>query len=457
VQCDIVFRMRSPSFVAMAAVAAFAHGAVQAQPSPVGDAGSMRADFGLHAVGLVTHASPSAVGRSYTEGYLTQPLLMGSVATRGGSLSASALVMLEGLTITRGELATGAFGEGYVDRRHPHTYLHEVVATAQGSSWGTAFSIAAGKGYVAFGSDDPMSRPFSRFPVNHHLAQLLERAIVVAGIRSGPALLEATVFNGDEPVVPTSTPRLDRFGDSWALRATMIPFANAELQASHARVRSPEYPPGPSLDHRKSSVSLRLEGGGSHGWPAPYAMIEWARTDTYDKRTFAYRLTSALGEMQIPVGDFTIGARVESTLRPEEERLLDPFRTAFPHAESRVLGLTRWTTATIRVAHRGISLGRIARDGDERSRTERSSTERSRVAGRGFEMMPFAEATRLHAHATVGSSLFDPATFYGRGPLWQLSLGVRMGWGMRHERMGRYGVAAIRGAGATAHHGMDHE
>ncbi len=28
-----------------------------------------------------------------------------------------------------GELSLGAFGEGFADRRHPHTYLHELMLT----------------------------------------------------------------------------------------------------------------------------------------------------------------------------------------------------------------------------------------------------------------------------------------------------------------------------------------
>jgi hypothetical protein len=38
--------------------------------------------------------------------------------------------------------------------------------------------------------------------------------------------------------------------------------------------------------------------------------------------------------------------------------------------------------------------------------------------------------------------VFDPATFYGAARLWSFSLGVRLGAGMTHSRMGRYGVAA---------------
>ncbi len=71
------------------------------------------------AIPLVSRATPTAEHESLTEGYLSQPLVM----ARGsyGWLTALTTVNFEGLTLKRGELTTGAYGEGYVDRRHPHT------------------------------------------------------------------------------------------------------------------------------------------------------------------------------------------------------------------------------------------------------------------------------------------------------------------------------------------------
>lgn len=83
--------------------------------------------------------------------------------------------------------------------------------------------LAAGKGFVPFGTDDPMSRPVVRFPVNHHLSQVLERAVALAGVRAGPVTVEGSLFNGDEPASPGSWPAWDRFGDSWAARLTLSP------------------------------------------------------------------------------------------------------------------------------------------------------------------------------------------------------------------------------------------
>ena len=84
------------------------------------------------------------------------------------------------------------WGEGFIDRRHPHTYLHELMFSFDdllGKVDGAArLSLAAGKGFAPFGTDDPMVRPVLRYPVNHHLAQILERAVAILGVSSGPVM-----------------------------------------------------------------------------------------------------------------------------------------------------------------------------------------------------------------------------------------------------------------------------
>ena len=85
----------------------------------------------------------------------------------------------------RGELSTGAFGEGYVDRRHPHTYLHELIASGIGSTGPLAYSASFGRGFVPYGTDDPMMRPFEKYPINHHLSQILERGLAIGALRLG--------------------------------------------------------------------------------------------------------------------------------------------------------------------------------------------------------------------------------------------------------------------------------
>ena len=82
---------------------------------------------GAQAIGVVTRVSPAVHDRALTEGYLTQPAVMLELNPWRDLMSMKATLNLEGLTVKRGELTPGIYGEGYVDRRHPHTYLHELM------------------------------------------------------------------------------------------------------------------------------------------------------------------------------------------------------------------------------------------------------------------------------------------------------------------------------------------
>src|SRR4029079_16834746 len=127
--------------------------------------------LGAMATGVFTRASPAYASRTYREMQLVQPNVLATM--QWSTLTFNAGMNAGGYTLRRGELNAGIFGEGYVDRRHPHTLVHEAVASVEGALPGARrvrASLAAGKGFVPFGTDDPMSRPFVLFPVNHHLA-----------------------------------------------------------------------------------------------------------------------------------------------------------------------------------------------------------------------------------------------------------------------------------------------
>ncbi|HEU5303942.1 MAG TPA: hypothetical protein VFU40_04800, partial [Gemmatimonadales bacterium] len=243
-----------------------------------------RLRWGVHGVVSYTRADPVAGSRSLGEVRLVQPTLMAHAGALSNRLRLLVTFNLEGLTMGEGELTPGAWGEGFIDRRHPHTYIHEAMLTADdllGEVDGRGrVSLTAGKGFAPFGTDDPMSRPVLRYPVNHHLAQILERAVAIAGIRTGPVMLEGALFNGDEPERPGQWPRVSRFGDSWSGRLTLWPTAGLELQGSRARVHSPEHRPGAGTDQSKWSLSGRwtrqLSGS------LVYGLVEWARTSEAD-------------------------------------------------------------------------------------------------------------------------------------------------------------------------------
>jgi hypothetical protein len=325
-----------------------------------------------------------------------------------------AMLNLEGLTIRQGELALGDWGEGFMDRRHPHTYVHEAVLTFE-DGLGRAgrsprVSLSVGKGFAPFGTDDPMARPIFRYPVNHHLAQILERVVAIVGVRAGPILVEGGFFNGDEPERPGQWPRIRRFGDSWSSRLTVFPISRLELQGSHAEVHSPEHRIGAGPDQSKWSLSARWSGPVKRS--AIYGMLEWARTSEADG---FFVFNSLLAEGAAAIGRSRLHYRIERTERPEEQRTLSPFRSVRPHLENAILGTTRWTIHT---------------------------------AGYTFELrpspavraLPFVELSYGRI-ADVGGGLFDARSFYGKGSFWSIAIGTRVSMSMPLHRMGRYGVA----------------
>jgi hypothetical protein len=376
-----------------------------------------------HAVAALTEVDPVPGGDDLTELRLIQPALM--VRAAGPArLSLLATFDLEGATMSEGELTAGAWGEGFIDRRHPHTYVHELLLTADdvlGSADGsTRISLTAGKGFAPFGTDDPMSRPVLRYPVNHHLAQILERAIAITAIARGPLALELGLFNGDEPEEPDQWPRLDRFGDSWSARLTGRPVRGLELQASRAHVHSPENREGAGPDQEKWSLSGRWEGPVA-GQPV-YGLVEWARTSEAEG---FFEFSSFLAEGAWTGGRHRLYYRFERTERAEEERV-SRFRTLRPHQENSILGITRWTIHT-------------------------AGWSPALVDQAGITVAPLVEFSYGQV-AKVGGGLFDVDQTYGQDSFWSWTLGVRLEYGGGPHRMGRYG-AALEGETPHGHRG----
>ena len=365
--------------------------------------------------GVVVRADPAPYGEPLTEMYLTQPVLMARL-DRGQRWRLQGTLDLESLTLPDGELTPGAWGEGYVDRRHPHTTVHELMLSGRdllGRADGAgSLGLMLGKGFVPFGSDDPMSRPFTAYPVNHHLAQIPERAVLGVQYALGGWRIEAALFNGDEPERPSQWPLIRhqgtwRFGDSWSARLLWTPHEALEWQASLSDVHSPEHRDGAGDDQSKFATSVR--------WQRPgigYGMAEYARSTELDG-TFVF--TSMLVEAQAERGDWRIGYRFERTDRPEEERTVDPYHTRRPHLENSILGVFRWTLHTARIA-------RIVP-----------------VAGGRFHLSPFAEVT-LGRIGTATPGLLTPRSVYRTDTVRHLRVGVTLGWRDGGHRMGRYGL-----------------
>ncbi len=370
-----------------------------------------------------TAVDPTPERTTLTEWRLVQPVVVAHLGWR--SAFAVATLNLEGLTIPDGELTAGMWGEGFVDRRHPHTYGHELVVgvtrrwscSTGGTRCGAA--LVAGKGFVAFGSDDPMSRPIARFPVNHHWAQILERAMLTGQLQAGGILLEGSIFNGDEPERPGQWPRIARFGDSWSARGTLAPTRDVTASVSVARVVSPEHRQGAGPLQRKVHFGLRYRARDQR----LYGLLEFARTSELEG-FFVFRSFLAEGAWQ--PRRVRLYYRFERSERPEEERLT-PFRAARPHLENSILGITRWTLHTFGVGGAIDPVARLA------------------------EVHPFVEGT-FGQVVDVGPGLFRTLDQYGTRAVRSVSVGVRVGWRMAGHRMGEYGLAPANTISAS-HHG----
>jgi len=365
------------------------------------------------AIGVVTRVEDIPGGGSLAEARVVQPLLLLHGQALDGHLGFTGTLDLEGWTIPDGELTPGAWGEGYNDRRHPHTYAHELLVSVNdllGRLDGPArISLTLGKGFAPFGSDDPMSRPTVRYPVNHHLSQILERAVGIVGVRVGPVALEGALFNGDEPERPGQWPRLRRFGDSWSSRLTLLPASGVELSVSRARVHSPEHRPGAGTDAHKWHVGGRYEGPVGPG--QMYLLAEWARTEEA-RGFFVFR--SLLLEGQYRWGRSRPYYRFERSDRPEDVRTVNPFRSVRPHLENSILGTTRFSLHTLGYGYR---FG---------------------AAGDRLAIEPFVEAT-LGSARNVDGGIFTPEVFYGTDRVRSVSAGWRVSWEVMSHRMGRYG------------------
>ncbi len=367
--------------------------------------------LGAHAIGLATHATPALRNEALTEVYLTQPAIMADA--RLGPLRFNGMLNFEGWTLDRGELNAGVYGEGYVDRRHPHTFLHEAILTWQARTFGRDLSVSAGRGFVPFGTDDPMVRPFVKYPANHHLAQILERPLVAAAMRTGPLIIEGSLFTGVEPLNPEDMGDVDKLGDSWSARATLLPRTWLELQGSYAEVNSPENEFGIGLDHMMWNASVRLER--EFGGNNVYALVETGQTAEGEDGIEYFHYRTVLAEAAVARAGWQAALRFERTVRPEEERELDWFRSVRPHNENTILGRTRWTSGTL-------SLSYLWSRG-------------------GLQVRPFAEVVHLQARSLDEFPVLTPRLLYGSDRLWSFSFGVRSSIGAWHQRMGRYGAA----------------
>lgn len=381
-----------------------------------------------------TFVDPGGAGPLRRTGvYLTQPALMANLERADGRVALRTTLNFEGLVQPDGELTPGGWGEGFIDSRHPHTFVHEAMLSVNIFDVpGGAASLSAGRGFAPYGTDDPMSRPALKYPTNHHLSQILERW-TINGVVAWPRLsLEAGVFAGAEPEGPWDFANFEGFGDSWSARATgrLSTGPQHGVEASFSLASVSERHHEESATTQLWNVALRW--GGAHSMGATYALVEYSESEP-EHGTGHF---SALAEGRVERGVHAPYVRLEYATRPEYPRdgaggSDDFFR--YDH-DSHAIGASRWTIGTF-------GYGLLA---------ELS----------GIAVQPFAEAQWHHVSLEDGPAALEPDALFGKNSFGALSVGVRLYFGGTSMRMGSYGVLdamtgmrrALQGGAAAPHH-----
>jgi hypothetical protein len=373
---------------------------------------------------IVTVGAPGLDGSPLrrTQALVTQPAAMMNVESRGSRFVLRTTVDLEGLTMPEGELTYGGWGEGFIDKRHPHTLLHEAMLSANFWSAGPgSLSLSAGKGFAPYGTDDPMSRPAVKYPTNHHLSQVLERWTVNGIYDLRRWTVEAGVFAGAEPEDPYDLGNWRGFGRSWSARVTrklggdgVAWTAPWELSASYASVR--ESDAGPD---RLANAAVRHQQ--RHALGDLYALAEASWREP-DEGNGWYAL---LGEAELRAGRHQPYYRVELSTRPEYARRSADGDGFFRYDhDSQPIGATRWLINTAGY---------------------RYDLTRGSFAG-----APFVEVQHGDVRRETGT--IDPGALFGAGGFWSITTGMRIFLGGGPMRMGAYGV---RDDMTRMHRGME--
>jgi hypothetical protein len=370
-----------------------------------------------------------------TRFYATQPVAMLNVESPGSRWVFRFTPNVEGLTIPDGETTFGGWGEGFIDSRHPHTLLHEMMLSY--NVWnpgGASVSVSAGKGFAPYGTDDPMARPVLKYPTNHHLSQILERWTLNGVVLWRGWSAEAGIFGGAEPKDPYDLSNIRAFGDSWSARVARRfgtgfgPTAPWEVSASYGFVQEAPHHDhgghghghghanGGHGGHGEKTVTrlanTAVRHAGSHGFGSVYALLEASRSWP-DGREGYY---SVLGETQLGIGRHQPYARVEIATRPEYAREGAPGTGEFfryDHDDTPI-GATRWLIGSLGYGFQS--------------------------TGYPFSARPFVEVNHHRVAHDRGPASLDPQRLFGTRNFWSVSAGFRLFLGGDPMRMGAYGV-----------------
>ena len=348
-----------------------------------------------------------------TEWYLTQPAIMTHLEGMGRQIVLHTTFNFEGLVQKDGELSYGGWGEGFIDKRHPHTLVHELMLSFNMFDVGDSqLSISGGKGFAPFGTSDPMSRPGLKYPTNHHLSQILERWTLNAVWHWNRWSVEGGIFGGAEPESPYDFSNIESFGDSWSTRVARRWGSGSgsdsewELSGSIAKVKEIAHT---SEEETTWLWNAALRPSLTFGDAHVYGLLEASASYLEDHENFF----SVLGEARYDRNGHQPYVRLEYASRPEYAREApsgpDFFR--YEHHDD-PLGSTRWLITTAAYAY------------------ELTETP--------WSIRPFVEAQYFQVRGDRGG--IAATDLYGSTSFWSFSVGARIYLIGGPMRMGSYGV-----------------
>jgi hypothetical protein len=290
----------------------------------------------LHGYGWGVHtkqSGPRGDNKTYVQ---SMAMLSAEKETSFGRVQLKSMLSLEPLMSNRGYpnlFATGetAGGEALVDRQHPHDLFMELAARVDFNIADNAsFFVYAGPvGEPALGPSAFMHRGSAKLnpeaPITHHWfdSTHITYGVATAGVTTSKLQLEASLFTGREPDERRWNIEKPRF-DSWSVRATWNPSQRWALQASHGRLKNPEFLIHPGENERRTTASVHYAN--SSGLTA---MAAFSAKNRQPGRT----LTAFLAEANWDIDDHhTLFGRAENVkndeLFPEESDPLHevPFR-----------------------------------------------------------------------------------------------------------------------------------
>jgi hypothetical protein len=215
-------------------------------------------------------------------------------------------------------LATGETNNGnpLVDRQHPHDLFMELAArgTVRIAKDTELFLYGGPVGEPALGPSAFMHRGSAKLnpeaPITHHWfdSTHITYGVATAGVATDTLQLEGSIFTGREPDEKRWNIEKPRF-DSWSVRATWNPSTKWALQASHGRIKEPEFLIHPGENEHRTTASAHYANGRGLS-----AMLAFSAKNRDPGRT----LNAFLAEANWDIDDHhTVFGRIENVKNDE--------------------------------------------------------------------------------------------------------------------------------------------